>query len=150
MNKIFLWILILFSVFLAIALLYIGYLSLDSSENEGSWQARTVNQSTVAEVLQETAYVQEIPESGIIQLYLGDLTYIVRKGSVQPGTALNPDIVIRLPESYLEIMSASGPCAAFATARQRGELGIETEASASSLSWKYRNLLKYRSCFGIE
>ncbi len=149
MNKIFLWALILFSVVLAIALLYIGYLSLDSSDG-GAWQARTVNQSTVAEVLQETAYVQEIPESGIIQLYLGDLTYIVRKGSVQPGMALNPDIVIRLPESYLEIMSAYGPCSAFATARQRGELGIETGASASSLSWKYRNLLKYRACFGIE
>lgn len=122
--------------------------SLFGSASTSKWQPITITQTNVASVLSRTSLVHDIPQEGVIAAYVGEKGYTIRKGVMEQGVPSNPDVTVRLPESYLEIMGQYGPCAAFATARNNGELAIEMHQSTSSLAWKYRGLARYKSCLG--
>ena len=112
------------------------------------WTPREITQENVAQVLSQTNLIQDIPEEGVIAAYVGDEGYTLRRGSMSGGIPSNPDVTIRIPESYLETMGRYGPCAAFAKARGDGMLSIEMHTESSSFAWKYRGLAKYKSCLG--
>lgn len=125
----------------------LSYFGIIGTSSAG-WTPREITQNNVAQILSQTNIMQDIPEAGIIAAYIGDAGYTLRKGSMSAGAPSNPDVTLRIPESYLEIMGQYGPCAAFAQARQDGVLGIEMHSESSSLAWKYRGLAKYKSCLG--
>ena len=125
----------------------LAYLDIIGTTSAG-WTPREITQSNVAQVLSQTNLIQDIPEEGVIAAYVGDEGYTLRRGSMSGGIPSNPDVTIRVPESYLETMGQYGPCAAFAKARGDGMLDVEMHQSSSELGWKYRALVKYRSCLG--
>lgn len=122
--------------------------SLFKQDTGSSWKPMVITQDNVATVLTGTNLVRDIPEGGIIEAYVGDSVYTIQRGSMASGAPANPDVTVHMPERYLEIMGQYGPCAAFATARANGELGVEMHESTTSLAWKYRSLAKYKSCLG--
>ncbi len=125
----------------------LAYLDIIGTTSAG-WTPREITQSNVAQVLSQTNLIQDIPEEGVIAAYIGDEEYTLRKGSMSAGVPSNPDITLRIPETYLATMGQYGPCAAFAKARGDGALGIVMHTESSSLAWKYRGLAKYKSCLG--
>lgn len=126
-----------------------GFSVFASKQTTGrSWEPMIITQANVATVLTQTNIVRDIPEGGIIEAYVGENVYTIQRGSMTRGAPSNPDVTVRMPERYLEIMGQRGPCAAFATARGNGELTVEMHQSSTSLAWKYRSLAKYKSCLG--
>ena len=93
---------------------------------------------------------QDLPEKTSIQINFGEEGYSVLEDSVESGKLSDADITINVPEEYIEKVGELGLCAALEEAANSGEVEVETELSESELTWKYKNLLKYRKCIGGE
>ncbi len=92
--------------------------------------------------------VKDLPSGATISLKTTDKEYIVKRGQVKEGVADNPDIIISIPSSYIPKLN-SGFCPTLEEARANGDLFTETRISKLSLAWKYRSVLKYKSCLGL-
>jgi hypothetical protein len=98
--------------------------------------------------LASTSLVSDLPSDASILLKTETKTYAVQKGTVVEGTLANPDIIMTLPSSYITQFS-NGFCATVHKAYAKGDLGISLNIGSTSAAWKYRALLKYKSCIGI-
>jgi len=76
-------------------------------------------------------------------------SFILQKANVTKGTLQNPDITLSLSSKYLKELTNQNFCQIIQKANNNGDLGIEFGLSEVSLMWKYRIILKYRSCFGM-
>lgn len=126
-----------------------GILINKPSSSSSTWQPIELTSDNLPSNLERFKPVQEMPESGVIGLIIGDEKYTIVKGRVSRGEANDADIIISLPKSYFEIMGEHGWCSALQTAQARGELGVSMEDSKTSLLLRYGALAKYKSCFGL-
>jgi len=96
--------------------------------------------------LEKQSIIQDIPKKAEISLIFSDTkeSYIITKSSVKKGQAINPDIIITIPSTY--IPSLSNFCNAIKTANTNKDLGYELVASKMSLLWKYKSMMKYKDC----
>lgn len=132
-----------------IALAVVGFMFFGEGEMQRTtWTPIEVNQGNVASVMTQSSFVQDIPEEGLIALYVGDKGYTITKGKMEAGVPSSPDVTVRMPESYLEVLGQSGWCVAMQQAYHNQDVGIEMHGSTASLAWKYRALEKYRLCLG--
>lgn len=124
------------------------YSMFTSSAQVVTWEQMNLTPETIVPVLTGTAYVHDMPSDGNVALFIGNNAYTLTKGSVLPGEPAQPDVTIRIPAAYLEVIGDYGPCAALAIANQHGDLAVELHGSSTSLGWKYKKLIKYKSCLG--
>ncbi len=137
--------------FFIVALLIAGYFIYDgffAKPPSSAWTPREITQENLPSELGRLAVVQEMPESGVIGLRVGEEDYAISGKSVSSGLAENADISVSLPESYLDIVGEQGWCAGLQQAKANGDLQVDLRQSTSSLAVKYRALLKYRECLG--
>ena len=129
--------------------IYFPYTTSDSSNVlPQQWVPINVNSENLPIVLESNSIIQDLPEESLISLTIGESTYKIERDSVVPGKLTNPDVEIRLPEKYFELIGQSGFCGALKIAKENGEIEISFSGSTTSLAWKYRALGKYRSCLG--
>jgi hypothetical protein len=132
-----------------IAALIGGFMFFGKEESSGStWTPIEVNQDNVASVMSQSSLVRDVPEEGVVAFYVGNTGYTITKGNMVKGAPANPDITLRMPESYLTVLGQYGWCVALQQANQNQELGMELHGSTASTAWKYRTLEKYRLCLG--
>jgi hypothetical protein len=91
--------------------------------------------------------VEDLPDKAVISLKIGEKDYTVLKGEIKEGKASSPDIAVTLPAKYASGFS-NGLCNAVREANKNGDLQVEIFASKSSLTWKYKGMLKYKDCLG--
>lgn len=89
---------------------------------------------------------QELPEETNIQINFGKEEYSVLEESVESGELSDADVTVNVPEEYIEKVGELGLCSALEEAVKNNEVSVETTLSESELTWKYRDLLKYREC----
>lgn len=116
------------------------------SPAEVAWTPIALTQNNVAEVISGTNIARDLPSNAAIQLYIGDVAYTIANRRMNKGILAEPEITIRIPESYLALIGQQGLCAGLAQARANSELGVRLESSPTLLAWKYRALAKYKSC----
>ncbi len=144
------WKYVLIVIGIIIILIFIAWLFLKTPKSSGNmvWEPIDLNSENLPEYLGRFTLVHELPESGLIELAVGNNVYTITKGEVAVGKPDRPDIVLTLPASYLEIMGQHGWCAGVQRALADGNLGIEFKESQTELAWKYRSLFSYRKCLG--
>ncbi len=111
----------------------------------GSGFTEAVTMETLPAFLESTEFVNDLPRNSKINLLVGDNEYMVTKNSVESGSYPDPDVTITVPESYVEQMD-NGLCETLSTAWDNGDIGVETSLSNLQLAWKYKGMMKYRSC----
>ena len=93
---------------------------------------------------------QELPGETNIQINFGEEEYSVLEDSVESGELSDADVTVDVPEEYIEKVGELGLCGALEEAVESNEVSIETNLDETELLWKYRDLLKYRECFGSQ
>jgi len=118
-------------------------------------QLVVVTKDNLAGFLQTQQLIKDIPDKGvfILKLYNFDTgtrqienSYILKRGKVEIGDG-EGDATIYLHSKYVSQLGDF--CAAMRSAKQNGDLGYDTKMSEISFMWKYKSLLKYKSCFGL-
>ena len=114
--------------------------------------------STMKQNLLDSPFIRELPSKGRIVLgfynfHTGyrewEKHYIIEKNSVKEGETKDRDMKIFLHSKYVDDFKEKGMCDVVGDARAKGDLGLETEKSKTSLMWKYRGMMEYRDCFGL-
>ena len=104
---------------------------------------------SLAEFLQGSEFVADMPKKGIIGLNVGKSMLTIKKDLVLEEEAVDADIYIYLEESYLDEMKRRDICEVLSEAFDEGGVYTETSLSKAELSWKYKGMLKYRDCLGL-
>jgi len=127
----------------------------DSASSE-NYQQVVLTKANFAQFLQSQQFVKDIPGSTTIFLKLYNMnagqqqweeSYVIKKSSVKLGTAESADITISVDSKYLSQLGAD-ICGTIKTARNNGEMKIETKLTTAQLLWKFKSMLKYRDCLG--
>lgn len=112
-----------------------------------------ITQENFAQVLQTTDVVQALPKDAVILLNLYNSTsddyFVIKTSSITPGFSDSPDLIISLPSSYIPQFNSLGFCGTLQKAKSSKEMSVELKLSEASFLWKYRGMMKYRSCFGF-
>jgi len=95
--------------------------------------------------LLDNEIVQDLPESAVIELKVGEDYYTVSRDSISAGRPSSSDLTISLPADYADQISES-LCEMIKRANENRDLEIEMHSSQTALMWKYRRMLKYREC----
>jgi hypothetical protein len=99
-------------------------------------------------LLSQNQMLKDIPKNGEISLQVGEEFYTIRTSSVSLGKSSKPDVSVYIPSSY-GTENMDDVCSLFKLANQNKDIKITLNNSKIALLWKYRAMLKYRSCFGI-
>ncbi|MFA6023482.1 MAG: hypothetical protein WC781_05325 [Candidatus Pacearchaeota archaeon] len=101
--------------------------------------------------------VKDLPAHAIISLRFYNYnsgerqwenSYIITRNSVVEGTSENPDIELTMASLYIPEFK-NGFCSTIAKADANKDLGINMLKSKMELTWKYKGLMKYKSCLGL-
>jgi len=99
-----------------------------------------------------------IPKAGKISLKffhftqgcrIWDKSYILTDGKIFEGDG-EADIYLTLSSDYVSEIEGDNFCEVIKKARNNGDLGQYTEASKITLLWRYKSMIKYADCLGIE
>jgi hypothetical protein len=115
-------------------------------QNSGSTQP--VYKNSGISSLSSSQIVKDLPEGSTIELKLGENFYTIQKNLISSGKPSNADVSIFLPDSYTNSL-VSDFCETVKKADKNGDLVVRTTLSKASLTWKYRSMLKYKSCLGL-
>ena len=128
--------------------------------NKKSGSGGTVVQLTMDNFhlfLQQQQVVKDLPSDSVISLKLysfdsgervWEKSYILNKGSVKEGNAENPEISIIIASKYI-YDAARDLCSAVNKAKANGDFRADNNMATGSFLWKYKGMIKYRSCFGF-
>jgi hypothetical protein len=155
MKRILMWFIVaIVIVILAIAgVVFSAFLearsqSQNSAPISGTQQQVKITEENFPQYLASTNLINDLPSDASILLKTEDKTYAVEKGTVTEGSLDNPDIIITLPSSYIPQIS-NGFCSTMQQANANGDLKFTLNIGSVSAAWKYRSLMKYKSCLGI-
>jgi len=101
-----------------------------------------------SEYLEEHALIKELPKNSNVLLKLNGDSYFLGHGIVKKYSNSEADLEIVIPENYISKIGEEGLCIVMSEGLNSGEIKVETELSESELVWRYRDVLKYRECFG--
>ncbi|MAH50712.1 hypothetical protein CMI37_33140 [Candidatus Pacearchaeota archaeon] len=119
-------------------------------------QGVVVNKQNLPVFLQNVNFVDELPKNAEIELKLYNFdsgsrqweeSYVIQKGKVHQGGAVDPDVVAVIDSDYLSELANF--CPTIQKAKVAGDFGIEYKKSKTGLLWKYKGMLKYKKCFGF-
>lgn len=141
-------------VSLAIVLLFLisGIWIYNLLKPVGIYEVKGINltQEGFSEYLEEHILIKELPSSADILLKLNGYSYSLGQGVVEESPNSEADLEISIPEDFIEKIGEEGLCSVIGEGLNSGEIEVETELSESELVWKYRDVLKYRECFGSQ
>lgn len=110
----------------------------------------TVTLDNFEQVLSQNEMIKSLPSNAKVKLVLYNSTferdYVISKDGVVQGNLDNPDVVLTLPVSYLNNLMSDNFCVVVKTANQNRDLGFESSQGMIGLLFKYRSMVKYRSC----
>lgn len=101
--------------------------------------------------------VKSLPKDGSIRLGFfhdvqdirkWDKVYSITKGKIQTKNQKG-DFDIWIHTDYVSMFDGTNMCEVITDARNKGELGQDTQLTEKEITWKYLSLIKYRKCFGI-
>lgn len=107
--------------------------------------------------LQQQQVVKDLPSDSLISLKLYSFStgervwqksYIISRGNVREGDAKNPDVSIIIDSKYI-YDAARDLCSAVKNAKANGDFAADSSMATASFLWKYRGMIKYRTCFGF-
>ncbi|HLC53414.1 MAG TPA: hypothetical protein VJK03_02625 [Candidatus Nanoarchaeia archaeon] len=156
-------IIILLCIGIAIAIALAGaslYLQWDKKVEMkvGNEPAVRINYSNFEQQVVQQPFIKDLPAEGVILLQFYNFaegnrvlenSYVLKKNSVTKNTVDAPDATIMLHAKYLDSLTNKNFCSVIADARNNGDFAIENRLSASAFAWKYRSMLKYKSCLGM-
>jgi len=126
--------------------------------NSVSVPAIPINYNNFEKEMSENYVIQALPDNAKIALKFYNFnsgqrqwenSFILNRANVTGGILQNPDITLSLSSQYLKELTNTNFCQIIQKANKNGDLGMEFNLSGASLAWKYKNVLKYRSCFGM-
>lgn len=106
-----------------------------------------ITKENFARILAGNDFVKDLPEKAVISLKIDEDYYVIRKASISKERAESYDLQISLPGEY--IPGLGNLCGTLELAKSNGDFGFETSLGKTELLWKYKSMLKYRSCFGF-
>lgn len=131
---------ILFVIIIVVFLFVIAFFTLGYQKITGfALDTKTLSQNQM---------LKDMPNNGEISIQLGDEFYTIKTSTISGLKSFKPDISVYIPASY-ESQLKEDICSLFKKASQNKDIKITLNASKISLLWKYRRMLKYRSCFGF-
>lgn len=98
--------------------------------------------------LSKNEVIKELPEKATLVLNTNGIDYTIEKGKVTIGTPNNPDATIHLNTNYAEFL-VDDFCATVKEANKAGGFRVEQHRSYTTLTWKYRTMLKHKNCLGF-
>lgn len=116
-----------------------------------------ITYANIARVLSANSMVKDLPTSATILLRFYNFnsgtrqwekSYILKRGDVQEGNTA-ADMTIIISSKYLSELTSSNLCSVLQKAQKNGDFSTESTMSTLSLMWKYRSMMKYRSCLGL-
>ena len=158
MNK--KWVVFLVIVFfiLVVAAFFFVPIIYSGSQDTSDIPEVRITYENFEDQLMRQSLVQDIPDAGVMALRFytfdsGERTwensYILRKANVQKGVLEDVDITLAMHSKYLEVLTNKNLCAVIITAKEQGDVAIETSLSSTALAWKYRSMLRYKGCLGL-
>ena len=114
--------------------------------------------NNLEEILANNEMIQKLPEDATLLLAFYNFdsgkrewekTYILTRGNVEEGTTEEYEIKLIMHSKYLTILNKDNLCDVVKTAKSNQNFGSETQLSSLSLAWKFKSMLKYKSCLGI-
>ena len=106
--------------------------------------------------IQGQQMVKDLPGNAAIGLKLYNFdtserqweeSYVIKKGKVELGNTDSCDIIIVLNSKY--VPELGNFCGAVQKAKANGDFRIETFMSEAALMWKFKGMMKYKSCLGL-
>jgi hypothetical protein len=157
---------ILIGIFVLVALGAVGaaYYFLNDSDPESVIQNSTptptikVSYVNFAEIISKNYVIKELPENAVIQLKFFNFdsgsqtwekSFIMKRANVQEGNIDSADITLTLHSKYLKELTDKNFCDVIKKANSNGDLGFESSMSTTALAWKFKSIMKYKSCFGL-
>nr|MBA4405570.1 hypothetical protein [Nanoarchaeum sp.] len=119
--------------------------------------AVAINYDNLDDYMSRNAIINDLPEDATILLKFYNFdsgarewekSFVVTRSKVYEGSVDNADLVVSLHSKYLAEWNSRNFCTIMTKANNNGDLGYETGMSTVSLAWKYKNLMKYKECFG--
>ena len=140
-------------LFVVIAILIVAgvlslYLGNRSSSGVQAWEPIVLTKENLPSHLSQYSAINDLPKDSAVAFTIGSAEYGVNKGQVTEGIPSNPDVSIKVPEKYFEIIGQQGWCAGLATANAAGDLNVEMHISSAAAAWKYKSMFKYKNCLG--
>lgn len=130
----------------------------DSVQNKAPTSAKkTTDYSTLVSDLLKSDIVQDLPNDAVLRLQFYNFdsgvrewekSYNLKKNSVQEGSDTG-NIQIIMHSKYVQDFKIKSVCEVLTSAKNNGDFGVDTEMSDSALVWKYKSMMKYRSCLGF-
>ena len=99
--------------------------------------------------------VNNLPNDAIIELKFYNFntgqrtwekSYILKKDSIQEGTAQEKDFKILIHSKYVNEIKNKDLCTVAKQAKTNGDFGVESNLSELTLMWKYKSMLEYQDC----
>jgi hypothetical protein len=136
------------------------------TQNAGSTQQKEVVYRAVTEedyknfkeILAKNSLIQDLPGDAKIALQFYNFnsgerewekSYVLTKGEVNEGVINDYDIRLIMHSKYLTILDENNLCNVIQRAQNNNDFASETAMSTASLLWKYKGVLKYKSCLGL-
>jgi hypothetical protein len=114
-----------------------------------------VNYSNFEKVLSKSSMIKDLPNEGEILLKFYNFntgervfekTFLLKKERIVETEQKDSEIIILLHSKYLKELTNKNLCNIFKKANLAGDLSIETNLSKTSLSWKFKSMIKYLEC----
>ena len=106
-----------------------------------------LNEQNLPAYASQLSVVQDLPKDSKILVSFGNINYEVYNGQMRKVDSVNDaEISVYLPEEYIERIGEVGVCQALREANKGNEIGFESSLSDTQLAWKYKGMLKYKSC----
>ncbi len=130
----------------------------EKSEAVADAPAVKLDYGNLAQAFSGSSMVQDLPENSAVLLRFYNFnsgerewekSYILTKGEVKEGYVDNADLIVFIHSKYLASLTNKNFCATVQAAQRNGDFGTESELSDLSLLWKFKGMLKYRTCFGF-
>ena len=110
-----------------------------------SSQPILLTEENLPRYLESMSIVKELPKDASLNVNFGNKLYSVTKGHVNSDSNINADIIVNIPEKYLG-KEYDGICDLVKEAVNNRDVSVDTTLSKTQLLWKYRSLIKYKSC----
>jgi len=107
--------------------------------------------------VQQQKLFSELPKDSVISLRLYNFdkgyrewekSYVIAEGSIKEGEVQNRDFDLILASKYYPDI-AKDICGGIKKANDNGDFAADMKISLVSAMWKYKSVIRYKSCFGV-
>jgi hypothetical protein len=114
-----------------------------------------INYGNFASLVSKNSMIRDLPKKSevLISFYNFDKgyreverSYLVRDGLLVETDIDSAEVSIFLNSRYLDEMNSHNFCSVLKKAYSNGDLGFESSLSSVKLLWKYKGMMKYKSC----